>query len=70
MVISEKFPSNKLCVDLIGPKTHSKYRPKYNTLFKPFSLNPPSQKVYIMHNKVMMIANLLDIFCMTGYNHL
>ena len=70
MVILEKLSRNKLCVDLIGPTTHSKYRPKFNILLETFSLNPPSQRVDIIHNEVMMIANLVDIFYMTAYNHL
>ena len=30
-----------------------------------FSLNPPSQKFYITHNKATKIANLVDLFYMT-----
>ena len=67
MAISEKFPRNKLCADLIEPTTCRKDRPKFNTMSKPFSINPPAQKFYITYNKVMIIANLVDIFCMTEY---
>ena len=35
--------------------------PKFNIPLKLFSLNPPAQKVYITHNKAMVIANLVDI---------
>ena len=55
MVISEKLPGNKLCVDLIGPTTRRKDRPKFNILATSISLNPPSQKVYITHNKAISI---------------
>ena len=36
MVISDKFPRNKLCVYTIGPKTSRKDRPKFNILVDPF----------------------------------
>ena len=58
MVILDKIPRRKLCVDIIG-------QPKFNILLKPFSLNPLYQKVYITHNKAMMISKSVDILCMT-----
>ena len=30
-------------------------------MLKPFSLNPPAQKVNITQNKVMTVANLVEI---------
>ena len=41
----------------------------FNILLKPFLLNPPAQKFYITHNKVMTIENLVDILCTTEYYH-
>ena len=67
MVISDNFPRNKLCVNLIIPYNSRKYRPKINILLKPFSLNPPAQYFYITHNIAMMIANLVEIICTTDY---
>ena len=70
MVISDKFPENKLCVDLVSPYntyTFSKGRPKFNVLLKLFSLNPQAQKFYIMHNKAMTIANLVKNIDTTAY---
>ena len=63
MLISDKLPRKKLCVDLMGPTTRRKDRPKFIILLKTFSLNPSAQKVYIMHNKAMLIVNLVDNFC-------
>ena len=41
----------------------------FNILLKPFLLNPPAQKFYTTHNKVMTIGNLVDILCTTEYYH-
>ena len=68
MVILEKKPKRKICLDLIGPTTLKKDRHKFNTLLKPFSINPPAQKVYIMHKIAMAITNLVDISCKIDYN--
>ena len=46
-----------------------KYMTKFNILLKPLSLNTPSQKVYIIHNKAMKIMKLVHILCTTEYNH-
>ena len=69
MLISDKLPRKKLCVDLIGPITRIKDRNKCNVQLKTFSINPPYHKIYIMHNKAMTIANLVDIYFTTKYNH-
>ena len=69
MVISDKLPWKKLCADLIETTKSRKDIPNFNILLKPFSLNLPYQRVYIMYNKAMTIANLVDIFCTTEYNH-
>ena len=69
MVIFDKFPRNKLCVGLIGPITSKKDRPNLSMLLNPFSIKTPAQKVYTTHNKAITIANLVDIFCTTEYNH-
>ena len=69
MVISDKLPRNQLCVDLITPYMRREDRSRFNILLTPFSLNPPDQKVYIMHNIAMAIANLADILCTTEYYH-
>ena len=68
MVISEKFPRNKLYVDLIGPCMRRKNRHKINILLKPFTPNSPAQKVYITQHKAMPIAKVLEIFGTTEYN--
>ena len=41
--------------------TRSKDTPKFTILLKKLSINPPDKKVYIMHPKAMMIANLVYI---------
>ena len=61
MAILNRFKNNKLYVDLIDPTTRRKDMPKFNILLKLFSLNPSAQKIYIMHHKAMMIANLVYI---------
>ena len=63
------FLRNELCIDLIGPVTRRKDRPKFNILLKVFSLNPPVQNVYITHYKLMTIEKLVDILCKTDYYH-
>ena len=50
---------------LYPPTTHKKYRPKINIKLKLFPLKPTAQKVYITHNKVMTISNLVYILCTT-----
>ena len=69
MVILDKFPRKKLCVDFIGPTISKKDRPNFNILLNPFSINLPAQKVYTTHNKAMTIENLVEIFFATEYNH-
>ena len=69
MMFSGGFSRNKLCVDIVGPTTRSKDRPKFNIILHPLSVKPQAQKFSIMHNKSMTIANLVDIFCTTEYNH-
>ena len=39
-----------------------------NIPLKPLSLNTPYNKGYMMHPKVMNIANLVDSFCTIEYN--
>ena len=69
MIMSETFPRTKLWVKIIGITTHSKYRPKFNMMLNPFSINPPDYKVDITHNKAMKTMNLVDIFCTNEYNN-
>ena len=69
MVILKKLPRNKIYVDLIGPTTRKKDRPKFHIMLKPSSINPTNQKIYITHNIAMMIANFLYIFCTTEYKN-
>ena len=69
MVILDKFPRNKLCVDLIGSTASKKDRHNFNMLLNPFSIKPPAQKFYTTHNKAKTIANIVYIFCTTDYNH-
>ena len=52
MVILDRFPKKKVC---------GEYRPKFNIILKPFSLNPQAQNAYITHNIAMKITNLVDI---------
>ena len=59
MLISEKLPKKNYLYILYDPTTHRKDKPKFNILLKPLSLNPHAQKVYISHNKVMEVANLV-----------
>ena len=53
------------------PTIRRKYMPKFNILLKPFSLNPPVQKVYRTHNKAVTIVNLAEIrnFFKTEYTN-
>ena len=69
MVILDLNPREKISVYLIGATTQIKNSPKFNILLKLLSLNPPSLKVYIMHDKTMTITNLEYIFCTTEYNY-
>ena len=38
------------------------YKPKFNIPLNPYSINQPSQKVYITYNKEMTIKNLVGIY--------
>ena len=38
-------------------------------LLKPYLLNPPDKKFYIIHNKEMTIADFVEILSTTEYYH-